>query len=58
MLWSHHPRAKEAPAAAGSIFSCIIYGNTCLKILDRAQSERGGVLEHLNVTSLYLCCGI
>lgn len=37
-----HPRAKGVPAAAGSIFSCIIYLNTCLTVLDGAQSGKGG----------------
>lgn len=42
-----HPRAKGVPAAAESIFSCIIYLNTCLTILDRAQSGREESRGHL-----------
>lgn len=42
-MYSHCPRAtKTVPAAAGSVFRCIIYLNTCLTILDRAQSWKGG----------------
>ena len=32
---------KTIPAAAASIFSCIIHLNTCLTIRDRAQSWKG-----------------
>ena len=34
--------SKTIPDAAGSIFSCIIYLNTCLTILDSARSWKGG----------------
>lgn len=55
MLYSHHPRAKEVPAVTGSIFSCIIYLNTCLTILDGAQSGKGGPLGHPRIPSRCGC---